>query len=80
MDPAEVLAVEVRQYVGEKLKTLVPRVMGQTAIASSRKSASVSGGKWDEPSFFKELESRRGPAEAKAAKSLTQNKMNNFIL
>jgi hypothetical protein len=30
MDPAEVLAVEIRQFVGEKLKTLVPRVIGQT--------------------------------------------------
>src|SRR5262249_32824360 len=34
MDPAEVLAVEVKQYVGEgKLKTLVPRLVGQTAAA-----------------------------------------------
>jgi hypothetical protein len=29
MDPAEVLAVEIKQYVGEGLKTLVPEVIGQ---------------------------------------------------
>lgn len=30
MDPAEVLAVEIRQYVGEGLQALVPRLIGQT--------------------------------------------------
>ena len=39
MDPAEVLAVEVRQYVGQGVKTLVPRVVGQTAEAQQRKSS-----------------------------------------
>lgn len=37
MDPAEVLAVEIRQYVGDGLKTLVPRVIGVTAEAEQRK-------------------------------------------
>jgi hypothetical protein len=37
MDPAEVLAVEIKQYVGGKLKTLVPRVMGQTVEAQQKK-------------------------------------------
>lgn len=70
MDPAEVLAVEVRQYVGEKSKTLVPRVIGQTAISTGRKSALSSGGQWDETSFFQELESRCGHNEVKAAKRI----------
>jgi hypothetical protein len=32
MDPAEVLAVEIKQYASQdsNLKTLVPRVVGQT--------------------------------------------------
>ena len=57
MDPVEVLALEVRQYVGEQHKALVPRVFGQTASAQRRKGA--SGGQktnkeaflksWDEP-------------------------------
>lgn len=29
MDPVEVLAVEIKQYVGQGLKTLVPRIFGQ---------------------------------------------------
>jgi hypothetical protein len=42
MDPAEVLAVEIKQYVGGNLKTLVPRVIGQTAEAQRKKSGPAS--------------------------------------
>jgi hypothetical protein len=42
MDPAEVLGVEIRQYRGSGLQTLVPRVVGQTASASARKHPSES--------------------------------------
>ncbi|WP_420640989.1 hypothetical protein [Candidatus Leptofilum sp.] len=64
MDPAEVLAVEVRQYIGQGLKTLVPRVVGQTAEAQQRKST-VSRPKrqWDEAIFFEELAAKKGESE-----------------
>jgi len=39
MDPAEVLALEIKQYIGEGLKTFVPRVIGQTAEAQQKKSS-----------------------------------------
>jgi hypothetical protein len=42
MDPAIVLAVEVRQFLGEGLKTYVPRVMGHTVEASQRKGSRKS--------------------------------------
>ncbi|WLD13106.1 hypothetical protein [Planctellipticum variicoloris] len=43
MDPAEVLAVEVKQFVGDgRLKTLVPRLVGQTSAARQRKSSGGS--------------------------------------
>src|SRR5262245_15939078 len=38
MDPAEVLAVEVKQYTGRGLQALVPRVIGQTAEAEGKKT------------------------------------------
>jgi hypothetical protein len=38
MDPAEVLAVEIKQYVGGESRVLVPRVMGQTVEAQRKKS------------------------------------------
>jgi hypothetical protein len=48
MSPAEVIGVEVKQYAGEKAKTLVPRFVGQTAEAQQRKAAAAStnGMKW----------------------------------
>ena len=68
MDPAEVLALEVKQYMGQGLKTLVPKIIGLTAAVQQKKS---SGNRevrqWDEPSFFQELESRRGIEDLRVA-------------
>jgi hypothetical protein len=56
MDPAEVLAVELHQYVSGEIKTLVPKVIGQTAEAQRKSS---SGGtparKWNPESFMQEI-------------------------
>ena len=61
MDPAEVLALELRQYVGEGLKTLVPRVIGNTAVAGAKKDIGTAGKKqWDEEAFLHEVRSERG--------------------
>ena len=42
MRSAEVLAVEIRQYAGQGMRTLVPRVYGQTTTAEQAKATSVS--------------------------------------
>jgi hypothetical protein len=69
MDPAEVLAVEVRQFVGQGLKTLVPSVLGQTAEAQRRKSGTTAERKqWDEESFFREQVHRNGSEVARVAR------------
>jgi hypothetical protein len=71
MNPAEVLAVEIKQYVGQGIKTLVPKVVGQTAEAQRAKSSgSRAERQWDEPSFFQELEARRGADEARVARQI----------
>jgi hypothetical protein len=67
MDPAEVLAVEIRQYVGGNLQTLVPRVMGQT-IGKSDPTRPIKH--WKEASFLAELTTRRGDLEAAAARCI----------
>jgi hypothetical protein len=67
MDPAEVLAVEIRQYAGKDLKTLVPRVLGQTTEALVRKGEER---KWDEPTFSADLIRRTGEEEAQVAKRI----------
>lgn len=59
MRPAEVLAVEIKHFVGPGMKTLVPRVIGQTAEAEKKKSSAKSNATtWDKDSFFAVLRSR----------------------
>ena len=41
MSPADVLAIELRHYTGQGLRTLVPRVIGLTAEAEQRKSGTA---------------------------------------
>lgn len=60
MDPAEVLALELRQYEGEGLRTLVPVVFGKTEAAQTRKSPTGPMRQWDEESIFADMELRAG--------------------
>jgi hypothetical protein len=66
MNPVEVLAVEVHQYAGEGLKTLVPRVIGKAAPKPSPRVER----QWDETSFMEDLERRHGHAEAEVARKI----------
>jgi hypothetical protein len=66
MDPAEVLAVAVRQYVGAGLRTLVPQVLGQTAEAQTRKAGRPRR-QWDERSFFAALSAAGDEASLEGA-------------
>jgi len=71
MDPAEVLAVEIGQYVGQGLRTLVPRVIGRTAETEQIKSGGARGGRqWDEASFFQELMRRHSETEVDVARRI----------
>jgi hypothetical protein len=70
MDPAEVLAVEIKQFAGEGLRTLVPRVIGQSAEAEQKKKPAGERRQWDEASFFQELARRRDDAGAAVARRI----------
>lgn len=71
MDPAEVLAIEVKQFVGEGMKTLVPRVVGQTETARRKKDIGrAEVRQWDEASFFDDLRGKRGEREVAVARRL----------
>lgn len=64
MNPAEFLGVEIKQFVSaNNLKTLVPRVIGQTAGAMDSKQR-ASGlrpeNQWDQASFFDALLANKG--------------------
>lgn len=74
MSPAEVLAVEIRQYLGTQagVQTIVPRLLGQTAKAKKRKAGGPAGRgatiEWDEASVLEQLP----PAEAQVANEIFQ--------
>jgi hypothetical protein len=71
MDPAEVLAVEIKQFVGEGVKTLVPRVIGQTEAARQKKaSASFVRESISEEEFLTEFDSKRSSTEQDIARKL----------
>ncbi len=69
MNPAEVLALELRQYAGDNgLRTLAPTLFGQTEGARVQKSGAASGRDWDEDSFFTQLASRSSAAVVASAR------------
>ena len=74
MQPAEVLAVELRQYEGQGLKTLVPLVLGQTQEATAKKGGALRGPQpkrlWDGPAIVAEIETKHGPEIARVADAI----------
>jgi hypothetical protein len=79
MTPAEVLAVEIKQFSGQDFKSLVSRVYGQTEEARTKKNISATSERqWNEESFFKELKTRRGIEEAEIAKKVLQWSLNKL--
>lgn len=69
MDPAEVLGIELRQFVGENVRSLIPSVIGRTVEASDRKSGGTTGRQWDEQSLLATL-AGQDASEASAAREL----------
>ncbi|MGI9043948.1 MAG: hypothetical protein ACR2GK_07450 [Gemmatimonadaceae bacterium] len=70
MDPAEVIAVEVRQFVGQGVRSLVPRVIGQTVEAQTKKAASSSHEPWTPAAFLARVRNSSGDAEAEAVQRI----------
>jgi hypothetical protein len=69
MDPTEVLAVEIKQFVGGAQTGLVPRVIGRTAEAQVKKSSTPSGA----PATVEEIIEgirKRSPKEAELAERI----------
>jgi len=68
MPEVDVLAVEVPQFTGEGLRTLAPRVLGQTQVAIQQKTGSRTSKKWDEASVFTLMQEKLSPAEVAFAR------------
>ncbi len=73
MNPAEVLAIEIRQFTGHGVTTLVPTVIGQTAqAAAQRERPNRPSKQWDRDTFFEALRARRGEDICRLADRLLQ--------
>lgn len=71
MDPAEVIAIEVKQFVGDGMKTLVPRVLGQTETARQKKASGTSSrDKISEGEFLSQFEVDRDSTEITVVRQL----------
>ncbi len=55
MSPAEVLAIDVKLYEGQNLKTLVSRVLGNTMRAVDKKTGKRLTKKWDRESLLNQI-------------------------
>lgn len=73
MDPAEVLAVEIRHYDGafdgKQVKALVPQVLGTNVVKAGSVNESVKR-KWTEGEFMAALRDKRGEVAATTAKGI----------
>lgn len=56
METIEILAVEIKQYAKEGITTLVPRVVGQSIEAQSKKARGRASPVLDEKTFFEKLD------------------------
>lgn len=73
MDPAEVLAVEVRRFAGAGVDGLVPRLIGLTQEAQIRKAgAPRPGSQWTEERFFSTLQEKKGVEAASAVRRIAE--------
>jgi hypothetical protein len=72
MRPAEVLGIEIKQFVGEGLRTLVPRFVGQTAEAEQRKGRVRTRKEWNEELFLEAVQEQCTVAEAQVVQRFMQ--------
>jgi hypothetical protein len=68
MNPAEVLAIELRQFAGNGLKTIVPTVYGLTQVTVRKRGGALQ--RWDESSLFDKLSQTVGDNEVAIARAI----------
>jgi len=79
MSPCEILGLEIKQFLGQNLKTLVPRVIGSTINAKNQKAVKTSSGnsQWSEEKFFDEI-SRKFPKQVSIYKAIYEKSVELF--
>ncbi len=70
MTPAEVLAVELRQFEGQGLRTIVPMVLGQIEAKAGQREKLLPGTAWDEQRIMEKIRAERSDQEARLAEDI----------
>ncbi len=71
MNPAQVLAMEIKQYTGQNQKTLVSRIVGQTMKAIDVKATRTGRSKiWDKESVLEQIRQLKGEKIVKVVDKL----------
>jgi hypothetical protein len=71
MQASEVYAVEVRQYAGGGMKTLVPRVLNPSVLEADRRAAAAGRGEpWTAERFYSALSGRWGEDAVKVMRTI----------
>ncbi|NPD69783.1 hypothetical protein HN018_28400 (plasmid) [Lichenicola cladoniae] len=69
MDPAEILAIELRQFTGQGLRTIVPMIFGQTQEATTKKKF-PPGARWTEEHFLAKIDATFSEPQATVARAV----------
>ena len=69
MKPAEVLAIELRQFEGQGLRTIVPTVLGRTETDGPKRATAQPAPAWTEQRLFARFE-EKFPGEIKVARDM----------
>lgn len=72
MNPAEVMAIELRRFSGDTLTAIVPTVLGITAKGDAKHATGRKFRQWDEESFMSDIEQRHGADALQTAKRLLE--------
>ena len=71
MNPAEIIGIEIKQFVGQQSRTLVPKVVGQTSISQSVKLVKTQNQiNRDEVSYFEEMLKFSGAEKVRIARQI----------
>ncbi|MBF0124057.1 MAG: hypothetical protein HQL60_01820 [Magnetococcales bacterium] len=70
MARVDVIAVELKQFVGQGIQTLVPRLIGQTVLTKQKQEGRSAKKQWDEESFLNLLNENKGGEIAAIAKRM----------
>ena len=68
MRPAQVLAIELRQFEGQGLRTIVPTVLGRMETNASKISTLSSPRIWTEQNLFEKLDGQQTNNERQSAR------------